>query len=78
MKAAAIAIATAVLLGAVGLLGQVAAQPRASAPQEKSGIAVGQKAPSFALNDQAGQERKLDEFLKQGPLALVFYRSASW
>ena len=34
--------------------------------------------PRFALKDQTGKERKLDEFLKQGKVALVFYRSADW
>jgi hypothetical protein len=43
-----------------------------------TGLAVGQKAPSFLLEDQAGTERSLDEFLKKGKVALVFYRSADW
>ena len=46
--------------------------------EEKTGVAVGQKAPSFRLKDQTGTERSLDEFLKQGKVALVFYRSADW
>lgn len=45
---------------------------------EKSGIKVGEKAPTFALKDQAGKERTLEEFLKKGNVAIVFYRSASW
>ena len=52
-----------------------AAEP---APEEKTGIKVGDKAPEFKLKDQAGKERALSEFLKDGPVALVFYRSASW
>lgn len=43
-----------------------------------TGLAVGQKAPSFLLADQTGTERSLDEFLKEGKVALVFYRSADW
>ena len=43
-----------------------------------TGVAVGQKAPSFQLKDQTGTERSLEEFLKQGKVALVFYRSADW
>jgi cytochrome oxidase Cu insertion factor (SCO1/SenC/PrrC family) len=48
------------------------------APEEKTGLKVGDKAPAFTLKDQAGKERSLDEFQKQGNVALVFYRSASW
>ena len=43
-----------------------------------TGLAVGRKAPSFLLADQTGTERSLDEFLKEGKVALVFYRSADW
>jgi peroxiredoxin len=49
-----------------------------TAPEEKTGLKVGTKAPAFTLKDQAGKERNLDEFLKQGNVALVFYRSANW
>ncbi len=48
------------------------------APEEKTGLKVGAKAPAFTLKDQAVRERSLDEFLKQGNVALVFHRSASW
>jgi cytochrome oxidase Cu insertion factor (SCO1/SenC/PrrC family) len=41
-------------------------------------LAVGQEAPAFTLKDQDGAERSLDEFLKKGKVALVFYRSADW
>jgi len=47
-------------------------------PEAKTGLRVGTKAPAFALKDQNGKERTLDEFLKKGKVALVFYRSASW
>jgi cytochrome oxidase Cu insertion factor (SCO1/SenC/PrrC family) len=49
-----------------------------SAPDDKTGVTVGEKAPAFTLKDQAGNERTLDEFLKKGKVALVFYRSAGW
>ena len=39
---------------------------------------IGAKATSFTLKDQNGKERSLDELLKKGNVALVFYRSASW
>lgn len=48
------------------------------APPEKSGIAVGQKAPTITLKDQTGKERSLDEWLHDGTVALVFFRSARW
>ena len=48
------------------------------APEEKTGLLVGTKAPAFTLKDQNGKDRTLDEFLKNGKVALVFYRSASW
>ena len=50
-----------------------------TAPEEKTGLKVGAKAPGFTLKDQAGKEVKLDD-LRQGDglLAIVFHRSASW
>ena len=42
------------------------------------GLEVGQPAPDFALKDQTGKQRKLSELVKEGPVALVFYRSADW
>ena len=56
-------------------VGAVAADP---APAEKTGRKVGEKAPEFKLKDQAGTEHTLAGLLKDGPVALVFYRSASW
>lgn len=44
----------------------------------KTGIKVGEKAPSFTLKDFNGTDRSLDDFLKKGPVALVFFRSADW
>jgi hypothetical protein len=49
-----------------------------AAPPEKTGVAIGEKAPAFTLKDQAGKDRPLDELLKNGKLAVVFHRSASW
>ncbi len=48
------------------------------APEEKTGTKVGEKAAEFKLKDQAGDERELKALLKDGPVALVFFRSASW
>ena len=44
----------------------------------KTGLKIGMQAPAFTLKDPTGKEHSLDEFLKKGKVALVFYRSASW
>jgi cytochrome oxidase Cu insertion factor (SCO1/SenC/PrrC family) len=62
----------------VGLWLAVAAFGADKAPEEKTGLVLGAKAPAFTLKDQSGKERTLKEFLKQGKVALVFYRSARW
>lgn len=61
---------------AVAIAGGVAVA--ADPPAEKTGLKVGEKAPEFKLKDQTGTERELKALLKDGPVALVFYRSASW
>ena len=48
------------------------------APEKETGLKVGAKAPAFTLRDQRGNDRTLDDFLKKGNVALVFYRSAGW
>jgi cytochrome oxidase Cu insertion factor (SCO1/SenC/PrrC family) len=45
---------------------------------DDTGTKIGAKAAGFTLKDQNGQERSLDELLKKGNVALVFFRSASW
>jgi hypothetical protein len=47
------------------------------APYFHSGLVneVGTKASPFTLKDQNGKDRSLDEFLKKGKVAQVFYRS---
>jgi cytochrome oxidase Cu insertion factor (SCO1/SenC/PrrC family) len=70
------ALAAAVaLLAAPTVRAQSKGKP---APLEQTGLKVGERAPKFALNDQEGKERSLDEFLGKGKVALVFYRSADW
>jgi cytochrome oxidase Cu insertion factor (SCO1/SenC/PrrC family) len=56
----------------------VAAGTAAAQAPDKTGLKVETKAPAFTLKDQNGKERTLEEFLKKGKVALVFYRSASW
>jgi cytochrome oxidase Cu insertion factor (SCO1/SenC/PrrC family) len=48
------------------------------ASDEQPGLNVGENAPRFTLKDQQNKERSLDEFLRKGKVALVFYRSADW
>lgn len=67
--------ATAVAAGLALAATAPAADP---APDAKTGLKIGEKAPAFKLKDQNGKERELSEFVKQGKVALVFYRSASW
>lgn len=42
------------------------------------GLAVGERAPSFTLPDQSGRPVSLESLLANGPVALVFSRSADW
>ena len=49
------------------------------APDDMTGIAVGEKAPDFTLKDQNGDEQALSDLLNgEKTVALVFYRSANW
>ena len=59
------------------LLASPASAAEPAAP-EKTGLAIGQKAPAFTLKDQRGRDVSLESLLKKGPVALVFYRSADW
>ena len=67
--------AVVVLLAAPSAWSQDKGKP---APEEQTGLTVGTKAPRFTLKDQQGKDRSLDEYLKKGKVALVFYRSADW
>ncbi|MCH7911397.1 MAG: redoxin domain-containing protein [Candidatus Hydrogenedentes bacterium] len=49
-----------------------------AAPDEMTGIQVGDKVPDFRLKDQNGVEQNLNDLLKEGTVALMFYRSAYW
>jgi cytochrome oxidase Cu insertion factor (SCO1/SenC/PrrC family) len=64
-----------VLLSAPAAFSQEKGTP---APEAQTGLAVGAKAPRFTLKDQQGMERSLEQLLKNGKVALVFYRSADW
>jgi hypothetical protein len=43
-----------------------------------SPIPVGEVAPKFELNNQAGKATSLADLVKNMPVALIFYRSADW
>ncbi len=45
---------------------------------EEVGLAMGQQAPTFSLEDQAGETQSLNALLADGPVAIVFFRSADW
>jgi cytochrome oxidase Cu insertion factor (SCO1/SenC/PrrC family) len=49
-----------------------------AAAEAEVGLAVGKKAPDFDLHDQAGNSVKSTELRKNGPIAIVFHRSANW
>lgn len=52
--------------------------PAADAPEGKTGLKVGEKAPAFTLKDQDGTARSLADLTRDRPVALVFFRSARW
>lgn len=60
------------------LLLACAARAAEPASPDKSGLAVGKKAPAFTLKDQNDRDVSLESLLKKGPVALVFHRSADW
>jgi cytochrome oxidase Cu insertion factor (SCO1/SenC/PrrC family) len=60
------------------LTAMLAVASTAKGDDDQTGLKLGSKAPAFTLKDQDGQPRSLDDFLKKGKVALVFYRSANW
>ena len=48
------------------------------APDDMTGIKVGEKAPDFTLKAHDGKTYTLSEVAKKGTVALVFHRSADW
>jgi cytochrome oxidase Cu insertion factor (SCO1/SenC/PrrC family) len=71
-------IALAMVVGVFAAPTAVAQGKAKPAPEEHTGVKIGANAPKFTLKDQKGEERSLDEFVKRGKVALVFYRSADW
>ena len=54
------------------------AAAESSPAPNKPGLPVGELAPGFTLQDQEGRSVSLVSLLEQGPVALVFFRSADW
>ena len=61
-----------------GLVVTVALVPSATNAQDEIGPKVGSTIEDFSLVDQSGKTHQFSELLKAGPVAVVFYRSASW
>ena len=61
-----------------GLVVTVALVPSATNAQDEIGPKVGSTIEDFSLDDQSGKTHQFSELLKAGPVAVVFYRSASW
>ena len=67
-----------VLAVAVAMLSAGAVAQDKEAPDEMTGIDIGQKAPAFKLNNWGGNEYALADLLKEGQVALMFFRSSVW
>ncbi len=80
IRSIALATASALIVASTACsLSKLEARPEAETRSEaQPGLLVGAKAPKFTLRDQEGKDRSLDEILKKGKVALVFYRSADW
>lgn len=49
------------------------------APEEMTGLTIGETVPEFELNDQDGESHSLKDILAgEGTTVLMFYRSANW
>jgi len=75
LRRKALLISAALLM--FGILAVAGSKPSLAA-DDAPGLGVGEKAPSFTLKDQHGEQRTLEEFLEDGKVVIVFYRSASW
>ena len=68
----------AAITSAIALTATAAVAQREPAPEEMTGVKVGETAPDFTLTALDGKEYTLSEMVKDGPVAVVFYRSADW
>ncbi len=65
-------------LAVVLLLVAVSAARAQEKPADEPGLKIGDPVPEVVLKDQNGESVELAELLKKSPVAIVFYRSASW
>lgn len=63
---------------ALALAGTIAMAQGEPAPDEMTGVKIGETAPDFTLQGHDGKSYTLSELVKEGPVAVVFYRSAHW
>ncbi|MFP6581411.1 MAG: hypothetical protein VCD00_02515 [Candidatus Hydrogenedentota bacterium] len=67
------------LLGMAIMVASGSSAAGEAAPDEMTGLAVGEKVSDFTLKNQDGEEVSLTSLLaKDGTTALVFHRSANW
>ena len=74
-------LAVCAVLSVAAILGGLPARSVAQepAPEELTGLKVGEEAPVFELNNQTGTKRPFDSLRGESDyVALVFYRSADW
>lgn len=67
-----------VAFAAVNVAGVAMAADPKPAPEEMTGVKVGEKAPDFALMGIDGKEYKLSTMIKDAPVAVMFFRSSNW
>ncbi len=72
------ALALALALVGAGTIHASEEKDKPDKKKEAPGLEVGVKAPAFKLKDQNEKDVELSGLLKKGPVALVFFRSASW
>jgi cytochrome oxidase Cu insertion factor (SCO1/SenC/PrrC family) len=69
------------VLFSFGLLALASAQedhPAGDSPAPSIGLDVGQRAPSFSLADQFGQQQSNETLKGSKGTVLLFFRSADW
>ena len=66
------------LAAALTLMAPMALQAQHHPTSPQHPLKKGSKAPSFKLKDQHGRNQSLEAMLKDGKVAVVFHRSASW
>ncbi len=64
------------LLSLVFLAQAASAQHSPIAPEHP--LKTGTEAPAFTLKDHEEKSRRLADFIKAGPVVLIFFRSADW